>query len=46
MTETKALFMFLVLSLTFLGLAVNGEEMVQPTPEWDFSEKLLLQNKS
>ena len=27
MTETKALFMFLVLSLTFLGLAVNGKKM-------------------
>ena len=28
MVETKPLFMFLVLPLTFLGLAVNGEKVV------------------
>ena len=38
MAETKPLFIFLVLPLTFLGLAVNGEEMVHPTPEWDFQK--------
>ena len=42
MVETKPLFMFLVLPLTFLGLAVNGEKVVHTswdsTSEWDFQK--------
>ena len=50
MTEKGPLFMFLVLTLTYLGLAARGEKKAHATrwgstPAWEKPEKLLSKKK-